>query len=268
MNKNLIEQLNNWHELNEHNKIIQTIENLSKSELTYKLKNILGRAYNNLSEYDKAIEIFLTEKLTGANDALWNYRLGYAYFYNNEPQKALTYFQKSYELGDTTAKDFENLCLKKIGQSTKQSIESNTEDLDKKWFDFTIKFVEKLSSNNEDWNALSEKEQELAALWKLEMDMYNGGFIQFFCNWGYKCYLTAIRSLERMKAVECLNIIQTQYKIIQHLEDNKEIKELWDIPKFLTEEELTEISEVLDKKYWENKDNISEKTFITYSEFI
>jgi hypothetical protein len=158
--------------------------------------------------------------------------------------------------------------FEKLGDAYDEPISENkVEDLDKKWFDFTLKFVEKLSSNNEDWNVLSEKEQELAALWKLEMDMYNGGFLQFFCNWGYTCYLNATRSLERMNAEECLNIIQTQYKIIQRLEGNKEIKALWDLPKFLKEEELTEISEVLDRKYWGNKDNIIEKTFKTYSEF-
>ena len=71
-------------------------------------------------------------------------------------------------------------------------------DLDKKWFDFTIKFVKKLSANGEDWNALSEQEQELVALWKLEADMYNGGFIQFFCNWGITCYHHTIRCLTRL----------------------------------------------------------------------
>lgn len=139
-------------------------------------------------------------------------------------------------------------------------------EMDKKWYDFTSKFVDKLIKNNDDWETLSEKEQELAALWKLEADMYNGGFLQFFCNWGYPCYLHAVRCLERMKAYECLEIIQTQYKIIQRLE-NTQMNELWDIPSLLTSEEIHQISNVLDEKYWENEDNIIEKTFATYSEF-
>ena len=113
-------------------------------------------------------------------------------------------------------------------------VEKSIEDLDKKWNDFTIKFVEKLTKNKNNWDSLSEKEQELAALWKLEADMYNGGFIQFFCNWGYKCFQHAIRGLTRLKAEQCLNIVQQQYKIIERLENDKRIKELWDIPKYLT----------------------------------
>ena len=142
------------------------------------------------------------------------------------------------------------------------------ENLDKKWFDFTIKFVDKLTKNKNNWDSLSEKEQELAALWKLEADMYNGGFIQFFCNWGYECFQHAIRCLTQLKAEECLNIVQQQYKIIERLENDKRIKELWDIPKYLTEEEKTKISDELNVKYWNNSDNIIEKTFKVYKEFV
>jgi len=139
-----------------------------------------------------------------------------------------------------------------------------TDDLDKKWFDFTIKFAKKLSENGGDWDTLSEQEQELAALWKLEADMHNGGFIQFFCNWGHNCYLHAIRSLTRLKAEQALNIIQQQYQIIQRLENDNRLKELWDIPKYLTEEELARINDELDVQYWNNTDNIVEKTFQVY----
>ena len=139
-------------------------------------------------------------------------------------------------------------------------------DLDKKWFDFTIKFVKKFSANDGDWNALSEQEQELAALWKLEADMYNGGFIQFFCNWGITCYHHAIRCLTRLNAEQALGIVQQQYQIIQRLENDTRLKKYWDIPEYLTEEEHTKISDELDKQYWENTDNIIEKTFQVYAE--
>ncbi len=39
--------------------------------------------------------------------------------------------------------------------------------LDNEWFDFTIKYVDKLNDNDGNWDALSEEEQELAALWRL-----------------------------------------------------------------------------------------------------
>ncbi len=95
--------------------------------------------------------------------------------------------------------------------------------------------------------------------------MYNGGFLQFFCNWGPLCFEHAVRALTKLQANECLAILQQQCSIIMRLENNKEIKELWDIPKFLTYDELNEISDVLDLKYWDNEDDIVSKTLHTYS---
>lgn len=142
--------------------------------------------------------------------------------------------------------------------------DSGLTDLDKKWFDFTSAYVTKLNqSGGHDWDSLSEEEQELAALWKLEMDMYNGGFIQFFCNWGYDCYTYAVRCLTKLEAKECLDIITQQYGIIERLEDDERLEALWDIPKYLTEEEAKALDE-LDHRYWDNTDSIQEKTFQVY----
>lgn len=112
MNENLIEQLTSWHNKSQYTKIIQAIEKLPASELTYELKNHLGRAYNNESEYGKALEVLLSASLQGADDALWNFRVGYAYYYNDEPAKALPFFQQSAALGDTTAPGFIEDCLR------------------------------------------------------------------------------------------------------------------------------------------------------------
>jgi len=140
-----------------------------------------------------------------------------------------------------------------------------SKELDDKWFDFTCSFVSKLIEHKNNWDMLSEDEQELAALWKLEMDMYNGGFIQFFCNWGYDCYLHAIRSLTKLNAMQALNIVQKEYDIIKHLEGDERLKAYWDIPKYLTPEE-SEILNNLDEEYWDNADHIMEKTFEVYKD--
>lgn len=49
-----------------------------------------------------------------------------------------------------------------------------------KWFALSLKAVEQLDLAGQNWNSLDNNIQELAALWKLEADMNNGGFIQFF----------------------------------------------------------------------------------------
>ena len=76
----------------------------------------------------------------------------------------------------------------------------------------------------------------------------------------------AVRSLTRLEATECLKIVQRQHEIIERLKDAKRLTALWDIPKYLTEEEIEEISGKLDEEYWDNKDNIIEKTFKHYAD--
>jgi NAD-dependent DNA ligase len=138
-------------------------------------------------------------------------------------------------------------------------------ELDDKWFSFTSKYVSKLNDANERWEALTEQEQELAALWKLEMDMHNGGFVQFISNWGFDCYTHAVRCLKKLKATQALDIVQQQYKIIQHLENDKRVKAVWDIADLLFEKELEQL-EALDQDYCDNTDNIIQKTLEVYKD--
>lgn len=253
--QNLIEQLHAWHDDDCHDLIVKTIEEIPENQWTFELKSLLGRAYNNNSDYEKALEILLPEKANGMEDALWNFRVGYSYYYSNKEADAIPYFEKSAALGDKMAEDFLQWSIQHLERRNLYS----------KWFEFTVQHVEKLVENNGDWETLAEDERELAALWRLEIEMYNGGFIQFFCNWGYTCYLYAVQALKHLEAEEALDIVQKQYGFIQHLEHNTDIKELWDIPKFLSEDEQSEIG-ALDEQYWENKDNIVERTFRVYDD--
>lgn len=43
--------------------------------------------------------------------------------------------------------------------------------------------------------------------------------------------------------------------IIQRLENDSQLQELWDIPKHLTEDEITKLNEI-DEEYWEDKESI------------
>lgn len=57
-------------------------------------------------------------------------------------------------------------------------------DYVKLWDDYSIQFNKTLEYDfNGDWNQLDQEEREIAGLWKLLVDGYNGGFEQFFCNW-------------------------------------------------------------------------------------
>ncbi|MBC7934940.1 MAG: hypothetical protein H7Y86_06235 [Rhizobacter sp.] len=78
----------------------------------------MGRAYVNKSKNEKALKILLSESLNGNNDPLWNYRVGFAYFHNNEKKAALPYFQICTELGDIKdghTEYFTKKCIEEIG---------------------------------------------------------------------------------------------------------------------------------------------------------
>ena len=80
------------------------------------------------------------------------------------------------------------------------------------WDTYSIEFCKKLEYDcNGDWSRLDPDEQEIAALWKLTADMYNGGFAQFFCNWGYDCYWYAMRGIKRIGDVKLLELLHKTY---------------------------------------------------------
>lgn len=123
------------------------------------------------------------------------------------------------------------------------------------WFDYAAAFVQR--KNASDWNILTKQEQEIAALWLLEADVYNGEFVQFFCNWGDEAYICAVRALQAIGAVHALEIVQSGYACIEHLSEDNRLTQLWDIPKFLTEEEAERLDK-LDMRFWEDQDRIAE----------
>ena len=141
-------------------------------------------------------------------------------------------------------------------------------DIREKFEKYSFETVDKLFDKfGGDLNKLSDEEREVVRIWRLEADMYNGGFIQFFCNWGYDNFIETQKVLEKIKAVKSLDLITECEKIISKLKDDDRIKELWDIPKFLpeylTESENNRLDE-LDKLYWTNVDDIQKIGYEIY----
>ncbi|WP_426452295.1 DMP19 family protein [Paenibacillus sp. S-38] len=139
----------------------------------------------------------------------------------------------------------------------------STMDIRDIWGDFAEAFVQKKNASG--WDTLTPQEQEIAALWILEADVYNGGFLQFFCNGGEEAYICAVRALQAIGAVHALDVVQSGYACIEHLSDDHRLTQLWDIPKFLTEKE-TEMLDKLDQRFWEDQDRIVEMAHRYYVE--
>ncbi len=133
------------------------------------------------------------------------------------------------------------------------------EDYDELWDEYASKFNEKLECDlGGDWDKLDETEQEIAALWKLAVDMYSGGFDEFFLNWGFDCYSYAMRGIKRiadansgLNKVGCNNIYKlfdkAFNKVFARFENDERIKSYGDILQYLTEKD----TEILEKTYEE-----------------
>lgn len=100
---NRMEQIQIWHENDEYQKIIDTIEGLPEGEKTPELISELARAYNNIAKQgdretlEKAIRLLKPLEGVLGEDFSWNYRIAYAYYYLDEEGPALHYFERALE---------------------------------------------------------------------------------------------------------------------------------------------------------------------------
>ena len=134
-------------------------------------------------------------------------------------------------------------------------------DLENLWMDTFKPYMDNYCKADRDYKKLDKKTQLIGSLAMMELDMFNGGFIQFFCNWGYDAYLFAVEGLEMIGAFEAKKILTDAYAIISKDEymNNPNVKAYWDIPSILSEEDTDTIWNVLDHKYWEKNDDVLTK---------
>lgn len=91
-----IGQLEKWHIANRFQNIIDAVIALPPEERTMEMKGRMASAHNNLSEYEKALEILEAE--THDDDARWVYRKAYALYYLNREIEAESCFRLAGEL--------------------------------------------------------------------------------------------------------------------------------------------------------------------------
>lgn len=103
---------------------------------------------------------------------------------------------------------------------------------------------------------LSETDQELVALWRMEADINNGGFMQFLCNWGDQTCQLALQALRKIGAVHMLVVLSRMRGLIDRFEASPEVVQLNDIYGAMTEQEQEEM-ESLDHAFWDYPDSIA-----------
>lgn len=134
-------------------------------------------------------------------------------------------------------------------------------DYDELWDRYSIEFCKKLEYDcGGEWSKLDPDEQEIAALWKLAVDIDNGGFEQFFCNWGFECYWYAMRGIQRIGDKKLLELLENTYmNVFDKFREDKRLKYYSDIPQYFTEEDENILRET-NIAFWETEGEILCKT--------
>lgn len=133
MKNNLVELLNTLHKEDKHQEIIDTIEALPNQEKTSEIIGILARAYNNVENYEKALELLKSTEDIEKNTHVWNYRIGYSYFYLDDCLEAKKYFLKAIEFNPTDSDSHLFLCwiYQELSNKENENYEKSIEYINK-----------------------------------------------------------------------------------------------------------------------------------------
>lgn len=114
------------------------------------------------------------------------------------------------------------------------------------------------------WNPalISKTQQELVALWRMEADINNGGFLQFLGNWGVANLQLALQALQTLGATQIHQCLQNMWALVQRFEDSPETTSLAELPGLLTQAEHERLQE-LDEAFWGYPDRLS-KLVVTH----
>lgn len=124
MDASLQTKIAQWHEQDEHEKIVEAILAVPAAQRDAALVGLLARAYNNLGRCEEAARQLLTVRGEGENDPLWCYRLGYAYYYLDREAEAVPYLERACQLAPDDLDAWELLywCCRGAGVQTKLEI--------------------------------------------------------------------------------------------------------------------------------------------------
>ena len=110
MENNLIETLNILHKEGKHQEIIDKIETLPSEEMNPEIIGILARAYNNVNNYEKALELLKSIEEYEKDTNVWSYRIGYSYYYLDKYLEAKKHFLKAIKIDSTDSDSHLFLC--------------------------------------------------------------------------------------------------------------------------------------------------------------
>lgn len=99
--KEMINQLQNE---DKHDEIINIVDDLLNKDGydRFELIGYKGRALNNLGKTQEAREVLLMTEEQGKDDIVWNYRMAYSFYYDDNYEMIIPYARRSLELIEET----------------------------------------------------------------------------------------------------------------------------------------------------------------------
>ncbi|MFC7677452.1 SMI1/KNR4 family protein [Paenibacillus sp. GCM10028914] len=124
MEQTLFDQLNEWHEEDQHQRIVDCLTAIPGEERDYEVVSQLARAYNNLGLYEEALNQFETISEAGKQDFLWHYRVGFALYHLKQYEEAAQAFSRSEQLepGDQHTEYFLEQSIHKAEKQKREEI--------------------------------------------------------------------------------------------------------------------------------------------------
>lgn len=118
------QQLNEWHEEDEHHKIVDFLLAIPEEELNYETISSLARAYNNLGLYEEALYQLKNIAETGKLDPVWHYRIGFSLYHLKRYEEAVNAFHRSDQLetGDQSTQYFLRRSIQKAEKQKREQL--------------------------------------------------------------------------------------------------------------------------------------------------
>lgn len=206
----LIKQLIVWHDNDEHESIINAIENLPRKEWDFEISGLYARALNNLDRYEEALDQLFMFENEGKENGVWNFRVGYSLYYLKRKPEAAEYFQRAIDYGDDC-------------EDTRDMLKYSL--IDDPW-DYLFEYLDKYEKilnkypNKKLTDHLNDSQITLLSYNLLYGQVTNGGFIQLIQN-GYGAFIFDSPFSEMIKTwgaekiakiVDDANIIYNKHK--------------------------------------------------------
>ncbi|WP_427771133.1 DMP19 family protein [Comamonas thiooxydans] len=114
-----------------------------------------------------------------------------------------------------------------------------------------------------DITRISPAQHELVALWRMEADINNGGFLQFLGNWGVENHQLTLQALQAIGAPLTRQCLQDMFAVLKRFEETSENVDFSDLPALLTDAEHEQLQE-LEEAFWDYPEPLNKLVVMHY----